>query len=95
MQDIKAFRKSIRIEIGMLTDTIKRLEYVVMRMRGQRKRHFREQLSSLKRLKDKVMRSILQMRLLGKPLCLTTAKKVKEDVHRIRLGCHTLEAQLR
>jgi hypothetical protein len=95
MQDMKAFRKAIRLEIGHLCDNIKRLEFMASRLRGPMRREIRRELAVLKRFRDHVLRRIRQLRLTGKPMCVNTAQRIKEEIARMRGGCHALEAQLR
>lgn len=95
MQDMKSFRKTIRSEIGHVCDNIKRLEFMASRLRGPFKREIRRELAALKRFRDHVLRHIRQLRLTGKPMCVNTAQRIKEEVMRIRGGCQALEAQLR
>ncbi len=95
MQDMKAFRKAIRLEIGHVCDNIKRLEFMAARLRGPLKREIRRELAALKRFRDHVLRRIHRLRLTGKPMCANTAQRIKEEVLRIRGGCQALEAQLR
>jgi hypothetical protein len=95
-KNIKLFRRSIRMEIAMIADVIKRLEFAASRIRGtRRERQLKGRLLAVKRMKDSLTYRLLRLRPVQGKLCPVALQNLSDEVRRARYNCQLLEAEMR
>lgn len=92
MRSIKHFNRSVRQEINRISLALKQMEFRILRMRGFLKRELREEIKTLKRMRDAVLHKLSQLTAEAR-LHLPIMQSIREDIALLHERCRLLKAE--
>lgn len=86
MKCVKRFSRSVRQEINRISMSLKQMEFRMLRMRGFLRRKLREEIQTLKRMRDAILHQLSSLSP-DAGLQPATMQAIRDDIARLHASC--------